>query len=170
MAEAGLLLQIGTAALAAGGTTASIIASNNAQQDQRKADSVARAQAELENKRAIRQAINTGRVNRAQLTTSAQAQTGGFDSSPIQGALGSARTQEAANIGFANQTAAAGVAVNRNLSRARQSLANAGSFGAIAALPGQFGIEAFNFDRPAKEKGGSTNFKPFVLGQSGLGP
>jgi hypothetical protein len=147
-----LALQIAGGVAAVGGTAASIVSANAAQRSQRKADAVGRAQAQLENKRAIRQAINTGRVQRAQLSAAGQNQTGGFSSSSIQGALGSASTQEAANIGFANQTVSAGIAINRNLGKARQSLANSASFGAVAALPGQFGITPFDFTK-AGEKG-----------------
>lgn len=139
-----------------GGTTASIISTANAQQKQEKADAVQRSQTALANQKAIKQAINQGRVARAELLTSGQSQTGGFSSSSIQGALGSAQTQEASNIGFARQTAAANSAVNLHLGRARRSLSRAGSFGAIANLPGQFGISFSDlFERKPQETGTS---------------
>ena len=140
MAESALL-QIAALAVAAGGTAKSIVDASAAQKSQKKADSVARAQAALENKRNIRQAINQGRVQRAQLITAGETQTGGFGGSPVQGALGSARTQEAANIGFANQTAGANASINQHLSSARSSLSSAAAFSSIAALPGQFGLD-----------------------------
>lgn len=151
MAEGGALiaLQIAAIATAAGGTALSLQRSRKAQRSQEKADAVASAQAELENKRNIRQAIASGRVQRAQLIASGQAQTGGFGSSPVKGALGSARTQVAANIGFANQTIGAQTGINRNIGDARRSLGRAAEFSQIAALPSQFG---FQFDPSAFRK------------------
>ena len=142
-----LIAQIAGAAAAVGGTTAALISGAKAQKAQEKADAVAQAQTELENRRNIRQAIARGRVQRAQLTAQGQAQTGGFASSSVQGALGSASTQEAANVGFANQTIAAGGAINRQLGRARNQLGNAATFQAVAALPTQFGFDPASIAR-----------------------
>lgn len=147
-------VQIGALVVAAGGTAASIQQSRKGQRAQEKADSVAKAQAELENKRSIRQAIAQGRVQRAQLISSGQSQTGSFGgSSAVTGALGSARTQLAANIGFANQTLGAQSGINTNLGRAGRNLSNAATFGQIAALPSQFG---FRFAPQKKTPKGSA--------------
>ena len=156
-------VQIAALVVAAGGTAVSIQRSRKAQRAQERADAVAQSQAELENKRNIRQAIAQGRVQRAQLISSGQAQTGGFGSSAVTGALGSARTQLGANIGFAKQTLGAQTGINRNLNEARQSLSQAAQFGQIAALPSQFGFRFAPGQKGTTVEDETTGlgFKPF---------
>lgn len=138
---AGIIAAVGAAA-AVGGTAASVHSSRKAQRAQEKADQVGNRQAEIANQRAIRQNLIRSRTQQARLITQGQAQTGSFTgSSSVAGALGSARTQQAANVGFAQQTQAAGAAVNRQMGRARGFGADAAMFGAVANLPGQFGFD-----------------------------
>jgi hypothetical protein len=130
------------AAAAVGGTAASIQQGRRAQRAQEKADEVSRAQTAIANQRSIRQNILRSRAAQAQLISQGQAQTGSFGgSSSVQGALGAAQTQQAANLGFARQTQAASGAINRQIGRANQAQSRAGTFGAVAGLPAQFGFD-----------------------------
>lgn len=131
---------IASAVIAAGGTAASISQQRKSQRAQEKASAVDRAQAEIANQRAIRQQIIRSRAQQAQLQAQGIA-TGTSDTSAQAGGLGSAQTQAAANVGFARQSQAAGRAVNELTSRASSAQGRAATFGAVAALPGQFGFD-----------------------------
>ena len=142
MAQALPFIQAAAAVAAVGGTAASIHQSRKAQRAQEKADDIARAQAEIQNQRQIRQNIIRSRAMQAQLIAQGQTQTGSFGgSSAVTGALGSAQTQQAANTGFGLTTIAAGNSMNRQQTIANRAASNAATFGAIANLPGQFGFD-----------------------------
>lgn len=123
------------------GTGASIAQQRKAQRAQEKADAVTQAQAAIENQRNIRLAIAAGNLQKAQLANAGGTQFGFGNSSSVTGALGAARTQNASNVGFAQQTAAAGSAVNRQTSIANNALSAASTFQSIANIPGQFGFD-----------------------------
>lgn len=135
-------LEAAALAVAIGGTTASVISQKRAAKAQRKGDAINRAQAELENQRNIRQSIAASKLQRAQLVAAGETQTGSFGgSSAVTGALGAAKTQAGANIGFANQVAGANAGVNRQFDLANKFASNAQTFGAVAKLPGQLGFD-----------------------------
>lgn len=146
MADGGLTLGailkgVGAAA-AVGGTAASVQQSRRSERAAEKSDEIGRAQAEIANQRQIRQNLIRSRAQQAQLISAGQAQTGSFGgTSSVQGALGSARTQQAANTGFANTSIAANAAQNRQLGNVRDAQGRAATFGSVAALPGQFGFD-----------------------------
>lgn len=129
-----------TLAATVGGTVASVAAQRRSAKDQEEAQKLAQRQAAIENQRAVRQAIAAARQDRAQLIASGQAQTGGFSSSGIQGGVGAADTQIAANVGFARQTQAFSSAINQRLQRANRAQGAAGLGQAVAGLPGAFGM------------------------------
>jgi len=141
--------------IAALGTAANLSQQRKAQKAQDKADSVGRAQAEIENQRSIRQAVAAGRLQQAQVAAAGQAQGAG-DSSGVQGGIGSAQTQAASNIGFARQTQAANAGINRLNNQAGQSLARGATFQAIGNLPGQFGFGVKDSAKEIAKNFGST--------------
>lgn len=145
-------------AVAAIGTGVSVYQSNQAEQDQKDAQKAQQKIAELANQRAIRQSIAASRVRQAETLASGQASTGGTNSSGIQGAIGSAMTQQAANQGFANSTIAANNAINNATQNYNAHISNAGTASALAALPGQFGFDVKSstqslFNKTAKATG-----------------
>jgi len=158
VANAGTIASVGSAAVAVGGTAASIAAQRKAERTQDKADKVAKASAEIANQRNIRQNIVRARAAQAQLIAGGQAASGGFSSSPIQGALGASQTQAAANQGFGNVNQAAGGAINALNSQARSAASDAQTFGAVANLPGQFGFDIGSVFKQEKDKGILQNF------------
>jgi hypothetical protein len=127
-------------ALAVAGTGTAIVQQHRAAQAQRKADKAGQAQAEIANQRSIRQAIAQSRIQQAQVLASGQAQTGGTDSSGIQGGLASAQSQLGANVGFARTTAAANNSINQSTQKYNDFMANAGTAQAIGNLGTQFGF------------------------------
>lgn len=141
-------------AVAVGGTAATIHQQKKATRAQEKADKVSQAATEIANARNIRQNIVRARRAQAQLIAAGQASTGGFTSSPIQGALASSQTQAAANQGFGATQQAAGGAINQLQSQARGNLSKAGTFGAIANLPGQFGFDIGSVFKSETDKAG----------------
>jgi hypothetical protein len=133
---------IAALAISAVGTGVSIHQKGIADDRAKKADAVRQAQDDLANQRAIRQSIATAKVQRAQLVASGAAQTGSFGgATSVTGALGSAQTQIASNVGFARQTIGAGNAINTLNSQANRALSRAGTAQAFGALPEQFGFD-----------------------------
>jgi hypothetical protein len=86
--------------------------------------------------------LNRLAARRAQANTvAAGANLGaGFDSSPIVGGTASIASTAAGNAGFQRSQQAAGSAINQLTNQARGSFSDANTFGAIAQLPGQFGV------------------------------
>jgi len=146
---------LGSAAVAAGGTAASIQQSRKAQARQEKADKAGRAAAEIANQRSIRQQIIRARAAQAQTIAQGQALTGGLSgNSAVAGGVGSIGTQAAGNIGFGNTQIGANNAINNLQSQARGAASNAATFGAIANLPGQFGFDVASSVRQITDKSG----------------
>ena len=138
-AATGAALAASTAA-AVGGTAASLNSQRKSQAANEKAEAASRATSAIENQRKIRQNLLRTRVAQAQTTAAGFAQGSGFGSSGIQGANASVATQGAANQGNLNTQMAGNSAIQRNLSQSRGFQGDAATFGAIAALPGQFGF------------------------------
>lgn len=133
-------LAIASLIVTAAGTGASIRQQRIAQNKQEQASALQGRQAEIANQRNIRRAIAASRADRANLVASGAAQTGGFDSSGLAGGAAAADTQLASNIGFARQAAGANRRLNTLNQGAATAIGRANTFGAIGALPGQFGV------------------------------
>lgn len=129
------------AAATVGGTVGQIQQQRAAGRKAEKIDRINTATQEISNQRNIRRNIVQARAAQAQLIAGGQAASGGFGSSNQLGALGSAQTQAAANRGFASTQIAAGTATNQLQSGIRGDISSANAFGAVAALPGQFGFD-----------------------------
>jgi len=136
----------------AGGTAGQIASQRKAQRAAEKGDRINKAAQEISNQRNIRRNIVAARAQQAQLIASGQAAGGGFGSSNIQGALGSAQSQAASNLGFANTQIAAGNALNETRETQRKAVGAANTFGAIASLPGQFGFDTQSIFKQATDK------------------
>lgn len=158
-AATGAALAASTAA-AVGGTVASISSQRKATRAQEKADAVGRATDAIKNQRAIRQQILRARAAQAQTIAAGQAQTGGFSSSGVQGAVSSIGAQGASNVGFANTQQGAGNAISELTSQARGYASNAQTFGAISALPGQFGWDIGSVFKQGTDKMGGSGIQP----------
>lgn len=125
----------------AAGTASSIRSNKKAQQAQEKSDDINQRQTDLENQRRIRQSVEQARVERAKVIASATV-SGTSDGSAVAGGLGSAATQNAANVGFARQAAEANASANRQIGKARGFTTRANTAQAIGNLPSQFGIDS----------------------------
>lgn len=148
----------GTAAViglvvSAAGTGASVRQSRKAADEAEKAGDIERRQADIENQRRIRQSIEQARIQRAQVLAAGLEQ-GGQDSSGLLGGLGSAQSQLASNVGFANQVAGANRSVNRRLSASQSAAARGQTFQQIGALPGAFGFDAASSAEILRERFG----------------
>jgi hypothetical protein len=132
-------LAAGALALSAAGTAVSITQNRKATRAQEEADSVSRAQAEIENQKEIRRGIIQSRIAQAQTQAAGEAQGAG-DSSGIQGSLSSARAQLSSNVGLARGTQAANSAINAANSRANRAISNANTATAVGNLGAQFGF------------------------------
>lgn len=125
--------------IAAVGTGAGIHQGRKAERARKDADAGRLAEAELANQREIKKAIAQSRLQQAETEAAGQAQGAG-DSSALTGALGSAQTQLASNIGFARQTQAANSLVGQATRRFNNATSNAAIAGQVAALPSAFGF------------------------------
>lgn len=132
-------MAITSAIFAVIGTGVSISQQRKASKAADTADKLKNRQNDLENKRRINKAVEDAKIARANALASAGA-AGVQDSSPLQGALGSADTQLASNVGFAQQTAGANAQANRLIAGANRDLNRASTFQAIGQLPQQFGF------------------------------
>ena len=144
-----------------GGTAGSIQQQRKATRAAEKGDRINEAAQEISNQRSIRRNIVAARAQQAQLIASGQAASGGFGSSNIQGALGSAQSQAAANQGFANTQIAAGNSLNQTRQTQRDAIGRANAFGALAAAPAQFGFDTASVfkqftDQSNANEGGTT--------------
>lgn len=134
-------LAAGAIAVTVIGTAVSIDQQKKSQRLKEKSDAVANAQIALQNDKTVRQALAKSSIDRARLIAQGETQTGGFSgSSSVQGALGSARTQVAANIGFANQTLSAQNRISALGQASNRALVRGGIGRAVAGLPGEFGL------------------------------
>lgn len=139
-----------------------ILSGAGAIQGQRAADKaddarkISQRQADLANQKRIRQAIEQQRIARAQVLSSGQAQTGGFDSSGIAGGVGAGTSQLASDIGFARTINAANRGISNALGEQAKAQSRQATFGALAALPGQLGVDMpdlFGNQKPGKPSG-----------------
>ena len=137
MGPAGLAISLATTLA---GTALSVSSQRRTAREQEDAQKIGQRQAAIENKRRIRQAITASRADRAALIAQGQAQQGGFGSSVLRGSIGAADTQLASNIGFARQTQAFNQAINQRLQAASKAQTRTNIFGAVASLPGSFGL------------------------------
>lgn len=140
----------------AGGTIGKIGAERKAQRAAEKGDRINKAAQEISNQRNIRRNIVAARAQQAQLIASGQAASGGFGSSNIQGALGSAQSQSAAAQGFANTQIAAGNSLNQTRQTQRNAIGAANAFGALASAPQQFGFDTASIFRQATDQSNAT--------------
>lgn len=131
-----------TGAIAAvGSALASGISAHQQASAQKKAARAQRRSAEMENARRARRAIAERRMREAELLQ-AGASEGIRSSSAIQGAVGSLRTQTAANIGHANTQLAGDMIANRALVRGAR---RAATFDSIASGMNAIGQVGFAF-------------------------
>ena len=136
--------------LSAIGTAASIQQSSKASEEADNQAKLSAALAEQKRVHDLRGQINSSRVQRAQALVSGMTQTGtsgGGESSAVQGALGSAQTQMASEVGFAATTGAAYDSIYKSERRANKYTSNAATAGSLANFSSQFGINwasAFN--------------------------
>lgn len=131
--------QLLSLAVTVGATGVSVAQSRISQSEERRAQRLRQRQASVENQRSIRQAIAASRQQQA--SQIAQAGEIGFESSAIQGGLGAATTQVAANVGFARQTDAFNRGINSRLQASSRAAGRASTFQAVAGLPTQFGFD-----------------------------
>jgi hypothetical protein len=149
-------IEIAALVIAAIGTGVGIQQSHQAAEE---ADDQAKIQSALaEQKRVhdLRLSINQARVQRAQGLVSGLAQTGtsgGGESSAVQGALGSAQTQMASEIGFSQTVGAAYDSIYKSQRKQNNFTANAATAGAVATFANQFGQSWQRVSRPKSDPG-----------------
>lgn len=144
-------LEIAAIVAAVGGTAVAVHQGRKADRARKDADAGRLAEAELANQREIRKAIAQSRLEQAQVLATGNAQGAG-DSSALQGAVGSAQTQLAANIGFARQTQAANSLVAQATNRFNNATSKAALAGQVAALPSSFGFSPADATRNLVDK------------------
>lgn len=131
-----------TAGVAAVGST--VLGYQSSQRAQRHAGQqaeVERRLAEIRNARSRRQAISDSRVQAANIEAQRAASGAGAGSSIFKAATGSVRSQVSSALGFSFQQEALGAESLRLGQKVSKEKGQAASFGALAALPGQLGLD-----------------------------
>lgn len=137
---------------AVAGAGASVAAASAQNKAQKKAASFERARAGVNRQREIRRAIAARRLQEAEFIQAGETQGGGTNSA-IAGAVGSLRTQTAANIGLTNTNFATSIAQSKALQRGATRSTRFQNIGSAFDAAGSLGFSLSNNESFIKKFG-----------------
>lgn len=145
-----------TGSVIAAATVVGTVAEHRATKAQLKAQKrearINRRTASIENVRRARRAVAQRRIQEAEILQ-AGATEGVRASSGIAGAVGSLRTQTAANIGAANTQLAGSIAANNALIRGSRAASRYGTVASVAGATKDLALLEYKFDPFGRQRG-----------------